>query len=734
MLKNERGNSLIIVLLVSLVFTTLGLAIIASSIGGAKRVETRESDIHITYNAVEIIEKMITDLATSIGTFELEWEAGGIENNISDYENKLEEILTKGIEKYEKKDSVDCLTVIDISGSSPEYVNPSSRSCFESIGKNSIIDKLDTYEIDTNDDFTRVFEIVLVTKNPIEYEGKITRTIRKRFILSPLPSFLKYAVGSYSEEKNNGLFLNGSANILGNVYANQMSINEKAKYQKRNGDWSEQSTPMSSINGDIFSSTANLLDLMKEENFYKGEIPDLKHDSQFINIDFERTMNDQTNKILKTNELSTERYGNGTDFSEQLKDEISGLSFFSGSTDENVGIQKLENQQNPLSLTGGSANELKDSYLIESTEEPIPEYFDGDLVINSKYNPIAFEKKLAVNGDLYIVSYNDIEFLENIHVSGKLHILNFGGKISFQKNIISADSINVQSYESDTKSKGLEIIGKVVTGGDLNLESYYGIEFLDHVYISGKLHIINFDGKIAFENNIICADSINIKSYADNKSDRETKGLKFNGDIVTGNDLSVKALNTAIEFNNIIIVNDNLKITGDESDDGLENDEIIFDSVVYAGGKAFLSNVNILGAEDNEKQLVLMTKGELEITRMNEFDYFQDKDEKEKPYLPFRDDRIKPLKAFFYTEDNAVLYGVGSLFYINGGIFAKEKLEINAVRGEVSDGGDDLNFSIQDDKFSRFIVEYDKDVLLNKFDALPIVNHVQIFSDELIFE
>lgn len=149
---------------------------------------------------------------------------------------------------------------------------------------------------------------------------------------------------------------------------------------------------MSSINGDIFSSTATLLSLMNKENFYKGETPNLKHDSQFINIDFDRTMNDQTNKILKASELSTERYGNGTDFSEQLKDEISGLSVFSASNDENVGVQKGETQQNPLSVTGESNDEQKNSYLIENTEEPIPEYFDGDLVINSKNNPINLEK------------------------------------------------------------------------------------------------------------------------------------------------------------------------------------------------------------------------------------------------------------------------------------------------------------------------------------------------------
>jgi hypothetical protein len=657
MLKNERGNSLITVMLVSLVFTTLGLAVIASSIGGAKRVETRETDIHTTYHAVEVVEKIMADLATSKETLALEWD-----NNLpnkSIFETKLKNFFEKSIQKYGDEKFVECLTIVDISSSPPKSV-ASSNSCLEPI------DNSFSYDIETDKDFTRAFEIVLVTKNPIEYEGKITRTIRKRFILSPLPSFLKYAVGSFSDEKEKGLFLNGSANIYGNVYANQLNFNDgKAKYQKKNGDWDEQSTPMSSINGDIYSSTANLLPLMKKENFYKESVPDLKHDSQFINIEFERTMNNETNKILKASGLSTERYGGGTDFSTELREEIQNKFFSSSSSiHENNDIHKVENQINPLSLIGDSSDELEDSFLIENTEEPIPEYFDGDLVINSKDHPITLDNRLAVNGDLYLVSYQDIKLL-------------------------------------------------------------------DHVYVAGKLHIINLDGEISFDKNIICADSIHMESYADKQI---SKGLKINGDLVTGNDLTVKALNSAIEFNSNMIVNDSLKITGDESDDELEDDEVIFDSVVYVGGKAFLSNVNILGAEENKKQLVLMSKKELVITRMNEFNNFHDPDEGEKPYLPSADDQIKPLKAFFYTEDKAELYGVGSLFYINGGIFAKERLEINAVRGEVKNIHDLPSKLSQKDKFSRFIVEYNKNVLLDKVDALPIVEQLQVFSDEMMIE
>ncbi|MBG9655668.1 hypothetical protein ACOSZF_04235 [Cytobacillus firmus] len=663
MLKNERGNTLITVLLMSLVFTVLGMSILAASLGGAKRTETRESDISITYNSVKVIDQMTSELAGILPSLPLEdYRRKNIEGKLyvrSDFDidlkNKLKDDL---IAPYKTEDNISCLNIIDLSGSSAGFID-SSAPCMDDISN------YDTFNIERENDFTRVLDIIIVTKNPVETEGKITRTLRKRIILSPLPSFLKYAAGSFSDENDSGLILNGSANFSGNVYANRLTINEDAEYELRDGSKEKTDTNMSSISGDLYSSTANLLPLLIKENFYKEHVPELKHDSQFINIDFDRTMNEQANELLSLNGIPAVRAGNGSTFSEEIKSGI--LSSFAINT-----LIKEQKKQSGLpeilqELGNNNESDIK-SYLINTPEDAslLNGLIQGDVVIMAEDTSLELNEKLIVDGDLYLVNFEDLTIYEDILVTGRTHLVNFNGKLEVNENIISANDIIIESY-------------------------------------------------------------------AHNKDELSSKGIKVNGDILSGRNTAINALNTSIEMTGTIISNGSFTINGDETGEPSENDQVIFDSVVYAGKRANISNVNILGLENNTKQLVLMAKDDLLLTRINEFGNFDPDDEAGMPYVP-EDETIKPLKGFFYTEKDAELYGVGSLFYINGGIFAKEKLIINAIRGEVKSIEELPSRSSQLDKYSRFIVNYDQNVLLQRIDTLPIVKHLQIFSDELLIE
>lgn len=62
LMKNEKGVSLITVLLITLIFMTIGLAIISASINGTLRTEIRETDIDVTYQANNIMEEIVADL------------------------------------------------------------------------------------------------------------------------------------------------------------------------------------------------------------------------------------------------------------------------------------------------------------------------------------------------------------------------------------------------------------------------------------------------------------------------------------------------------------------------------------------------------------------------------------------------------------------------------------------------------------------------------------------------
>jgi hypothetical protein len=664
LLKNERGNTLITVLLISLIFTVLGMSILAASLGGAKRTETRESDISITYDSVKLIDQMTSELAGILPNLPLEdYRRKNIEGKLyvrSDFDIDLRiKLKDELILPYNTKENISCLNIIDLSGSSASYID-SSAPCMDDISD------YDTFNIELENDFTRVLDIIIVTKNPVETEGKITRTIRKRVILSPLPSFLKYAAGSFSDDNGSGLFLNGSANFSGNVYANRLTINEDAEYELRDGSKQKQDTNMSSINGDLYSSTANLLPLLGKENFYKEHVPELKHDSQFINIDFDRTMNEQANKLLSLNGIPAVRAGNGSTFSEEIKSGI--LSSFAINTLIEEQVKKQSGLPEILQEIGNNNESDFKSYLINTPEDAslLNGLIQGDVVIMAEDTSLELNEKLIVDGDLYLVNYEDLTINEDILVTGRTHLVNFNGKLEVNENIISANDIIIESYAHN----------------------------------SGELF---------------------------------SKGIKVNGDILSGKNTAINALNTSIEMTGTIISNESFTINGDETGEPSENDQVIFDSVVYAGKRANISNVNILGSENNTKQLVLMAKDDLLLTRINEFGNFDPDDEAGMPYVP-EDETIKLLKGFFYTEKDAELYGVGSLFYINGGIFAKEKLIINAIRGEVKSIEGLPSRSSQLDKYSRFIVNYDQNVLLQRIDTLPIVKHLQIFSDELLIE
>lgn len=679
-MKNERGNSLITVLLVSLVFTIIGLAIISSTISGAKKTETRESDISITYDSIKLIDKMTSDLAELLNGFSLDpYRLTGSDSKLevsNSFDIQLREKLKNELVSANKDNpALTCINIIDLSNSTPLYIEEMNECA------GSLIDYAH-FEIEKDKDFTRVFDIVLVTKNPSEIEGQITRTITKRLILSPLPSFLKYAAGSDED-----LILNGSANFRGNVYANDLTINKNAEYKLRDNTPREISTPMSSINGDLYSQTANLLTILEKENFYNDEVPKLKHDSQFINIEFDKTMNESTNDVLANSELTTKRNGVGKAFSQDLKEDIGNLKSPTG-TINNCKEEEEEKQEEGKQINSASSETSAEGNCIKSDKEsfgPTSLGIQGSLVVTSTIYPITL-LDLAVDGDLFLESNAGISIEGNVYVEGDLYV-------------VSNQNINIT--------------------GD--------------VYVSGKIHLINFSGKLELENNLISADTITAESHATNKDYLASSGLKLKGNIVSGKDVVIKPINTSIEISKNIFANHTIDIMGnDELDSGAskEDDEVIFDSVVYAGAHAYISNTNISGPNNNERQLILLAKEDLLLTRINEFNNFEPLNEDgSPPYLPLNEKNIKPLKGFFYTEKNAELYGVGSLFYIEGGIFAKKMLTINAVRGGVKNLPPN---QIQQDRFSRFIVDYDQAVLLRRMEALPVMNQLQIFSDELI--
>ncbi|WP_421380223.1 hypothetical protein ACOJQI_17360 [Bacillus salacetis] len=661
---NEKGNTLITVMITSLVVITIGMGVLSASIGGAKRTEVRETDIDITYEGLKLIDELTADLSTKL-----------VQNNFKieqlsplNLTSKLSSYFTSRIGSTSMNDSISCVNIVDVTANRPQYLISGEENQCLGDGLSS----LKTFNIDSSLQLTRVLEFVVTVHTPENQEGKVNRTIRKRVILSPLPGFLKYAAGA-----GNKTILNGSPNIVGNVFGNEIILDKNAHYQLTGGTEEEIETPYSSIFGDIYinSSRADyktVMDTLTAEKFYHGELPDLKNDSQFIAVDFEDTFTERINEIqLDQGFRQTPTVNN---LSQHLRNSIKEQYTFSITNLPDVLKKPLDNLLGGGGLLTGlpslqdlgiSAGERDNSYklideMLSSTLE-VP----GDLVISSVESALNFTGKIVADGDIYVIGNKSIK-LNDIIATGDIHLVNLNDTIQVDGDIISAGNITIQG-----KDEGF----------------LFNYESSDPGYIlAGKTLTI---------------ESLDTKSF------------------ITGN----------------LFAGENLVIQGDSNEgNNEENDEIEFDSVIYARGESLISNLNISGSESNQKQLVLLSGDKLTVTRMNEFKNFDDSSEPENFQGTIPDTSIKPLKAFFYTDDSAELYGVGSLFQIDGGVFANDTLEINAIRGDIDSIQEADLFSTriqQDNHFSRFNINYNRDILLQKIDALPKTDHLSLFSDEI---
>lgn len=151
-----------------------------------------------------------------------------------------------------------------------------------------------------------------------------------------------------------------------------------------------------------------------------------------------------------------------------------------------------------------------------------------------------------------------------------------------------------------------------------------------------------------------------------------------------------------------------------------------FDSSIYVLKESSATN----GPEDfttvvedasikglNGKELILISQGQILINRLAAFD-----------------NRVPdPLDAFFYTDSDAKLYGVGSIFSLSGGFFAKGDLTINAVRGTALGGDSDINIQ-SNNNLIRFKATYNDQIFNDQQAGLPRVKAVNIRVEDLKLE
>ena len=630
---NEKGYTLVVVLLACMMLSLLGVTILGAAVNNVKRTEIRELDIEAATDGKvlmsEILAKLQLNLDPTKNTFA---------KNISDtmlkksdtppstYNSVLDNNIIKETECFfNTKLSYNCsaadrpINIIELTDTEySEYLDITNITSFR------------------NNNYTRIYKISITqssteTNNPI-----ITRDLSQNVIISPTPSFLQYAVGS------NDLIINGSPDIIGNVYAPSLTLNSKAEYKVASTDKKTGEFYGPSIFGTLYTSY----------------------------VDNNRTSNP-----------SDEPFFEGI-FVEKVSEGLSGRPL----------IQPLQNNFVDVNFD--------ETFAIKRAEANIPIDPASACPSDDFYNALINTDGLVENNRSATGSDSDLDDI----LEAELKIRGTNPAVDRYRNPKFTCSNNVYMIEESMLDTYRGYTDKIINNTDIQ-------------NTTNTLFFTNIDkdpsGNRIFDNT---------KTYTLNEDLVLKNSSNEKGWFVVDGDLIIEGRTVSpLEIKANILVNGNLIIKSPDGTSPSNPAKVAFDATVYVNGSSTIDNVNIEGADD--KQLVLLGKGDLNIVRINEFD-----DPLLENSLVTKINTPPNLKAFFYTDNAATLYGVGSLFDIEGGLFARNKLTINAIRHiynikDISEAETAASTSNPDNEpNSRFYVEYDKKVITDQLAALPRVD------------
>jgi hypothetical protein len=339
---------------------------------------------------------------------------------------------------------------------------------------------------------------------------------------------------------------------------------------------------------------------------------------------------------------------------------------------------------------------------------------------------------LFVNGSYYSCDHKEGACYQTANNTFERQMKNYSNDVRFQSQAPSIQKEHEEFIDVDfdwtVKDKLLNAAG--IETFSQGYETYID-KSIDQLFNELKDRFAVFDNVSSLRENIDSTNQSIILQSEDSSLffldsgvlDLQDRWLIVNGDLFLGN-----SVNKPTKVRGNIIVRGNLTINGD----------IQLDSTIYVLGRTFVYYANIAGW--NDKEVVLLSKGPLEIARINEFENdFKNNPEKfEEPNL----------KGYFYTDSNAVLYAVGSYINIKGGLFARGNeferapdsdvsgLVINTYRGATEKQGGSISFtpplSLDQKEESRFVIRHDKSVFINRGEGLPFVKKLSLVVDKLM--
>ncbi|MBD7963133.1 hypothetical protein [Fictibacillus norfolkensis] len=447
--KSDRGNTLIIVLLMIVIFTIAGLSLISTTFNGVKKTDARETDI----KSVELAEKGIDYL-----TILLETKS---KNFINLPTSDFNIALTNLLQNYEV-------------GSATAEFKPTSVIPTENNADTLKVKIYDRYKLTDNiEDLTQVMTL----------HSEATVNGKKKTLISTIklggkqtPEALDYALGSYNPQSSTNpddgnMFLHGGVSINGDLYVEGNLITRDQGFSIENGRerWIPSDFP--SIEG-ADGKKAHLI-LHKKLYTLDKTRPYYDHINET-----------NFNKITYYSEVNTENVKNAfADYSKVGRDFIPTVK----KTNPNFTPINILGEKGKyyFTNTSGSISPVTTvtncSFIVRRGITPCPgtpssniyanlssTYFDGSYTL----------KRLSTKSDARFYNsvnnqWNKLTFTQGAYIGGNLTI---------------GDTSDVNGgYNKDYYQK-FEIDGPLFIDGDLTLRNAY-VKFNSIVYVTGKTNI-----------------------------------------------------------------------------------------------------------------------------------------------------------------------------------------------------------------------------------------------------
>lgn len=434
---NEKGNTLIIVLMMVLIFTVAGLSLLTTTMNGAKRTAVREADIQAT----ELAEKGIDYLTAYLKT-------------------ETKPLVDLSVEEF--KDELDL--ILDTYSAEVPLDAPENQELKVRIyGVRSLFPG--------TDDLTH--EMTLYSQATVKNS---TRTILStvRLGAQKVPETLKYVMGSYNpcmnekkchkKQDDGNLFLHGGVAIQGDLYVEQHMVTKDTGVvtdSNNKHQWIPSDLP--SIEGEN-GSRAKLI--------ISGELYKLNSSKHSYNNNINQTsFNGEGYQEISANNVSSAF----TAYHEVNKQYVPIL-------------EKRSTNFAPIDIEGEKDNYYFDSSAsFPTTALPVSDWV-GDLgnfnIMHSSKNHVLLDRSVEMNRLNLMLRNNDTLYLLNDESTPKTFRFHEGAYIGGDLTIG-----NRSEYRNNSDLyQELEIDGPLYVDGDLEIIGA-NVKFNSTVYVTGKTTI-----------------------------------------------------------------------------------------------------------------------------------------------------------------------------------------------------------------------------------------------------